>query len=148
MRLQPLIAGASAVLILVACVNSAPAARSPAPAVRATASSVLPSVSRQAAPAGSTAAPGQGTAGAVTAQALDTVIKLTWPPVAGATGYLVYRDGNAIPLTPQPVTGSTFEDIGLTNGRTYSYVVVAADPAGTPARRFAQVTAHPSAPTP
>jgi len=89
-----------------------------------------------------------GEADGVTAQALDTVIKLTWPPVVGATGYLVYRDGNATPLTPKPVTGSTFEDIGLTNGRTYSYVVVSTDATGTPARRFAQVTAHPGAPTP
>jgi len=116
---------------------------------------VASATAQQHAPAaGATAAQtGQASAGAatpsagqggVTAEALDTVIKLTWQPVPGASGYLVYRDGGTTPLNPKPVTSPTFKDIGLTNGRPYRYVVAATDGAGQPGQRLSEVHATPA----
>ena len=56
-------------------------------------------------------------------QAQDTVIILTWGPLAGAHGYFVYRDGSTQPLMTLPVSGTMYQDIGLTNGRTYTYTI-------------------------
>ena len=35
-----------------------------------------------------------------------------------------------MPLNPTPITETTYEDIGLTNGRPYTYPVAAADASG------------------
>ena len=66
----------------------------------------------------------------VKAEPLDTGIKLQWPPVSGASGYLIYRGSYAEPLNIAPIQDTLYEDIGLTTGRTYSYTVAAVDPAG------------------
>ncbi len=79
----------------------------------------------------------------VSAQALDTVVKLSWSPAPNAAGYLIYRDGSQIPLNPTAITDTTFEDIGLTNGRTYSYTVAAVDPTGNVILRSSEVRATP-----
>jgi hypothetical protein len=55
-------------------------------------------------------------------------IQLNWSAVGGATGYNVYR---AVGACPQPsytliapnVTGTTYNDVNLSGGITYSYVV-------------------------
>ena len=62
------------------------------------------------------------------ADAKDTVVTLTWTAVDGARGYFVYRDGSPDPLNAKPLTETTYQDIGLTNGRTYTYTVA---PVGT-----------------
>jgi fibronectin type 3 domain-containing protein len=82
-----------------------------------------------AAPAVAAAAPPLG----VTGLALDGRVELAWQPVAGATGYKVYRGLTAAtvttplmasPLTPlDPGATASFTDIGPTNGTTYYYAV-------------------------
>jgi fibronectin type 3 domain-containing protein len=79
----------------------------------------------------------------VSAQALDTVVQLSWPPLPNAAGYNVYRDGSEVALTTKAISGTTYEDIGLTNGRTYSYVVAAVDKDGKIILRAAEVKATP-----
>ena len=79
----------------------------------------------------------------VSAQALDTVVKLSWPPVPTAAGYLIYRDGSQVPLNPKPITDPTYEDIGLTNGRIYSYTVAAVDTSGKTILQSADIKASP-----
>jgi hypothetical protein len=59
----------------------------------------------------------------VVAQPGDTVVDLTWQPIVGARGYFVFRDNSSIPLNPTPMTDTHFQDIGLTNGRTYTYAI-------------------------
>ena len=53
------------------------------------------------------------------------------PEDRAISGYRVYRNGS--PVTP--VTGTSYRDIGLTNGTSYSYYVttVYASPAGASA---------------
>lgn len=61
--------------------------------------------------------------GELTAQPGDTVVDLKWQPSAGARGYFIFRDNSSIPLNPTPMTDTHWEDIGLTNGRTYTYTI-------------------------
>jgi poly(3-hydroxybutyrate) depolymerase len=70
---------------------------------------------------------------AVVADTSATQVALTWPPVAGAAAYRVYRarDGAA----PQPVgspraAASSFVDSGLAPTTAYRYVVRSVDSAG------------------
>lgn len=79
------------------------------------------------------------------AQAGDTEVRLKWDapvsfrdgaPATGELRYVVLRaagDGGLAPLTPAPVTGTTFTDRGLENETVYRYAVqaVRVDPAGT-----------------
>lgn len=63
----------------------------------------------------------------------DKSVALTWNAGSGATSYSVYRgtksDGEAV--TPvATVTGTSFTDTGLTNGRTYFYHVQAFNSVG------------------
>lgn len=57
-------------------------------------------------------------------------VTLTWPPVAGATGYTVMRDG----VSQQPVliggTATTFTQGGLGEGRDYVYRVISSNASG------------------
>jgi hypothetical protein len=59
----------------------------------------------------------------VKADAGDTVVTLTWQPVGDATGYFVHRDGDRDPLNVKPIAETSYMDIGLTNGRVYTYTV-------------------------
>lgn len=70
-------------------------------------------------------------------------MRLSWGPSNGASGYLVYRDQSATPLVPTPTSDTSFEDIGLTNGRAYSYVVAALDASGAELARTPAVSATP-----
>lgn len=62
-------------------------------------------------------------ASTVKAEAGDTVVTLTWEPVGDATGYFVHRDGGRDPLNVKPIAETQYMDIGLTNGRVYTYTV-------------------------
>lgn len=76
-------------------------------------------------------------------EAGDTEVTLTWPAMAGASGYFVYRDGNEAPLNAAPVTNTRFEDIGLTNGRVYTYTVAPAGKDGRADKHTVSVTVTP-----
>ncbi|GGX20181.1 chitinase [Streptomyces malachitofuscus] len=71
-------------------------------------------------------------AGTVTA----TSVALTWSPVAGATGYAVYRDGTKV----QSVSGTSATVSGLSPDTAYAFQVAAVNEAGESARS-ATVTA-------
>ncbi|MGB8644259.1 MAG: fibronectin type III domain-containing protein [Anaerolineae bacterium] len=129
------------ILFAVACGNS-PATGTPAPSQPATISAVTTVVG--AATATPIPAPAVSAAGLqIHAEARDTAITLTWTPVSGTGGYFVYRDGSPTPLNTQPITGTTFQDIGLTNGRTYTYTVAPAGPDGKAGAPSAPVQAAP-----
>ncbi|MER7506913.1 glycoside hydrolase family 18 chitinase [Streptomyces lavendulae] len=69
-------------------------------------------------------APGTPTATGVT----ETALTLSWPAATddkGVKNYDVYRGGTKLTT----VTGTTFDDSGLTKGTTYSYTVTARDTA-------------------
>jgi hypothetical protein len=59
----------------------------------------------------------------IKAEAGDTVVTLTWEPVGGATGYFLHRDGGRDPLNVKAIAETRYIDIGLTNGRVYTYTV-------------------------
>jgi len=76
----------------------------------------------------------------------DTVIQLSWQPVPGAGGYFVFRDNNSTPLNPTPIAEPQYEDIGLTNGRAYTYTVAAVTPDGQIGPPSAPIQAAPQSP--
>lgn len=92
-----------------------------------------------------TAAPAPSTLAVVNlrAEPADTVIRLSWQPVPGARGYFVFRDNSSTPLNPTPLAEARFEDIGLTNGRTYTYTVAAVNPDGQVGTPSAPIQAVP-----
>jgi endonuclease/exonuclease/phosphatase family metal-dependent hydrolase len=62
------------------------------------------------------------------AERADGLIQVTWKPVEGATGYIVYRGRpNAAYATIARPTGevTTFDDINTTHGVTYRYAIAA-----------------------
>ncbi|MGW4168726.1 chitinase [Streptomyces chartreusis] len=65
-----------------------------------------------------------------------TSVALSWSPVAGATGYAVYRNGTKV----QTVTGTSATVGGLTPSTAYSFQVAAVNDAGESAKS-ATVTA-------
>jgi len=88
-----------------------------------------------AAPTGLSAVPGSGT------------VRVSWAASSGATSYSVFRSttSNGQGTTPVgTVTGTSFNDSGLTNGTRYYYKVRAANAAGT-SGLSAEVSAVPSA---
>lgn len=93
---------------------------------------------------GPTATPGKQPAlTPLTAQPADTLVTLTWRPIEGASGYFVYRDRSEVPLNATPITGTQYEDIGLTNGRTYTYTVAPAGEGTQAGKHSAAVTVSP-----
>ena len=117
---------------LIACNNQTPAP-TPTPAVPPIGATFLPTLASSINTA----------AGGLSAEAQDTVIKLTWQAVPSASGYFVYRDGNAQPLNLRPIAETTFTDIGLTNDRTYTYTVAAVDSSNQPGPKSSPITASP-----
>ena len=83
----------------------------------------------------------------VVASAGDGSVTLAWAASSSATGYRVYRNGT---LVASPTTTGHI-DIGLTNGQSYSYTVVAVNGALASAASSAvsctPVATPPSAPT-
>jgi fibronectin type 3 domain-containing protein len=81
---------------------------------------------------------------------LAGAIELVWDvsPEPDVAGYIVLRGvapGDTLqPLTPEPVTGTTFRDTAVTAGTSYVYAVVAVDRAGnrSPASMRAEGTAR------
>ena len=64
----------------------------------------------------------------VTGIGLDSSVQLAWQPVAGATGYTVYRGTSPSSVTTAltsvgGVAGTTYTDTTATNGSTYYYAV-------------------------
>jgi hypothetical protein len=63
----------------------------------------------------------------LTGFALDGRAELAWQPVAGATGYDVYRGASpttiTTPMTPAGVTGTSFVDTSAANATIYYYTV-------------------------
>jgi hypothetical protein len=121
-------------------------APTPAPTPALTATALPPTSSPTAAPVATirppTPAPSPAATG-LTLLATDTVIRLTWPAQPGARGYFVFRDGASQPLHTDALTTLTYEDIGLSNGRVYSYSVAIADAQGKPGSIFASGNAAP-----
>jgi hypothetical protein len=110
----------------------------PAPAITAT---VPPSPTAASATATPTAA--APAVESLNTESADTVIRLSWQAVSGARGYFIYRDGNSNPLNPTSIADTRFEDIGLTNGRTYTYTVAAMNQDGQTGPRSAPIQAAP-----
>ena len=81
----------------------------------------------------------------LSAESLDTVVRLSWPDVPGARGYFVFRDAGSAALTSTPISTTTFLDIGLTNGRTYRYSITVVDAVGQSLMRSNDVLATPKA---
>ena len=133
-----IVVAALLVVALSGCINPGPTPTPP-----------TPTAATSPAPTGTRAAPTPTTAqipdapADLKAEASDTVIKLTWKAFPDAKGYYVYRDGNEKALNPTPLTETTYEDIGLTNGRTYTYTVAAVDQSGKTGLRSAPVQASP-----
>ncbi|MFI8424443.1 chitinase [Streptomyces sp. NPDC085479] len=63
----------------------------------------------------------------------STTVPLTWPAVAGATSYKVYRGGTLVAT----VTGTSYTATGLTANTPYSFQVSAANSAGESAKSTA-----------
>ncbi|GHJ94406.1 chitinase [Streptomyces sp. NE5-10] len=63
----------------------------------------------------------------------STSVPLTWPAVAGATSYKVYRGGTAVGTT----TGTSYTATGLTPNTAYSFQISAVNSAGESARSTA-----------
>ena len=65
--------------------------------------------------------PGLPPAGLTATASQGTTVTLGWLPAFDATGYKVFRDGQA--LTSQPVRGTSYVDTGLAPG-LYTYSVI------------------------
>lgn len=74
----------------------------------------------------------------------NTFITLTWSPVEGAAGYQIFRDDADRPLNAELITDTRYQDIGLTNGRTYTYRVLAVSADGAPLAESESVDAAPT----
>jgi hypothetical protein len=64
-------------------------------------------------------------------------------------GYNVYRYGSSIPLnaSPLPVNQTSYQDLALTDGRAYSYVITAVDTASHESYPSTVIQATPAAGT-
>jgi hypothetical protein len=81
--------------------------------------------------------------GPLKAEPGDTVVTLSWEPVAGAASYFIYRDGSNVPLNPTAIAETRYTDIGLSNGRTYTYTVGILNAAGKPSANLPQIAVAP-----
>lgn len=81
----------------------------------------------------------------LSAQPLNTVLRLSWTAVPNAHSYNVYRDGGKMPLNASALTATSFDDLGLTNDRTYTDTVAALDASGTSLTRSPELRIAPKA---
>ncbi|MGW6556995.1 chitinase [Streptomyces hydrogenans] len=72
-------------------------------------------------------------AGLAAGSPTSTSVPLTWPAVAGATSYKVYRGGTAVGTA----TGTSYTATGLTPNTAYSFQISAVNSAGESARSTA-----------
>jgi fibronectin type 3 domain-containing protein len=84
----------------------------------------------------------------VVVDVVDLDVRLTWNPVAGASGYLVWWDEGST-VTPgaadqKTTTETSYLLTGLTSGQTYAYVVQALNRRGSAGLPSSVVTATPS----
>ncbi|PKW26708.1 fibronectin type III domain-containing protein [Phycicoccus duodecadis] len=86
-----------------------------------------------AAPTGVTATPSSATS-----------VEVSWAGSAGATGYLVQRDG----VTVATVASTAFSDSGLVPSTSYGYRVIATNSTGASAPSATVTATTPAAPTP
>jgi hypothetical protein len=70
-------------------------------------------------------------------------VRLSWTPVAGANGYLVYRDGNPLPVDPASATRHGFEDTQVPLGQ-HRYIVEALFTTPATQRRVNSVGSSPA----
>lgn len=75
----------------------------------------------------------------------DTVITITWDIVSepDVQGYNIFRDGEQI--NNNLLTETTYTDVRLTNGRSYSYTVTAVDANGSESNKTNTITVTPVA---
>ncbi|MHB8910599.1 MAG: fibronectin type III domain-containing protein [Syntrophales bacterium] len=66
-------------------------------------------------------------------------IRLSWQPLAGATGYRIYRNGSLMPITS--VVTTTTVDSGLSASTLYCYAVSANNAAGVESSKSGQMCA-------
>ncbi|MFF9219256.1 chitinase [Streptomyces viridosporus] len=92
-------------------------------------------------PGGETGQPPAPPTGLKTGTVTSTSVALSWSPVAGATGYAVYRDGTKV----RTVNGTSATVSGLSPSTAYAFQVAAVNDAGESARS-ATVTATTTAP--
>lgn len=92
-------------------------------------------------PGGETGRPPAPPTGLRTGTVTSTSVALSWSPVAGATGYAVYRDGTKV----RTVNGTSATVSGLSPSTAYAFQVAAVNDAGESARS-ATVTATTTAP--
>lgn len=92
-------------------------------------------------PGGETGQPPAPPTGLKTGTVTSTSVALSWSPVAGATGYAVYRDGTKV----RTVNGTSATVTGLSPSTAYAFQVAAVNDAGESARS-ATVTATTTAP--
>ena len=75
------------------------------------------------------------------ATAGDTVVTLTWsPPESDICCYHIYRDGFRLRYAQYE---TTFKDMRLTNGKSYTYTVVAIDNRGIESNKTSTITVAP-----
>ncbi|WP_336621094.1 glycosyl hydrolase family 18 protein [Streptomyces sp. DH24] len=87
-------------------------------------------------PGADTGVPPAPPTGLRTGSVTSTSVALSWSPVAGATGYAVYRDGTRV----RTATGTSVTVTGLTPDTAYAFQVAAVNDAGESAKS-ATVTA-------
>ena len=78
----------------------------------------------------------------------NSELSVTWNPAPGATSYQVFRRTENAPWPAAPiatVTGTLFNDSGLTNGTSYFYQVAGVNASGTGARTY-ETSGTPAAP--
>jgi hypothetical protein len=73
----------------------------------------------------------------------DTEVMLTWQAMPEARGYFVYRDGSDVALNIVPLANTQYDDVGLTNGKSYTYSVAPADVDGLAGNHSAAITVAP-----
>lgn len=66
--------------------------------------------------------------GVATSNATTTTMRITWNAVSGAASYNVFRNGNKVNATG--VTGTVYDDSGLTAATTYTWTVAGVDGSG------------------
>ena len=82
----------------------------------------------------------------LTAATSNSIVRLSWSPSPTATSYNVKRattNGGPYAIITSGVTATNFDDVGVTNGVTYFYVVSATN-AGGESANSAQVSATPA----